>query len=115
VAEELADLEPFRSALAGWHRPQPVLSLEAYARLLHRLAFVDQEVRLMVYPHALQEAGDVVEWMKGSLLTEYARHLPPGLFDRFVGQYRARLIERLEPARPFFFPFKRILCWGRRA
>jgi trans-aconitate 2-methyltransferase len=115
VAGEIADLEPFRSALAGWRRPQPVLSPEAYARLFHQLAFVEQEVRLSVYPHVLPEAGDVVEWMKGTLLTEYARRLRPELFEEFVERYRSRLADRLEPTRPFFFPFKRILCWGRRA
>jgi trans-aconitate 2-methyltransferase len=115
IAEEIAEVEPFRSGFAGWHRRQPVLPPEEYARLLHRLAFPEQEVRLMVYPHVLPGRDDVVEWMKGTLLTEYARHLRPELFDRFVEEYRKRLIGQLEPARPFFFPFKRILCWGQRA
>ena len=58
---------------------------------------------------------DVVEWMKGTLLTEYERHLPPELFPTFLEDYRTRLLAQLEPTEPFFFPFKRILCWGRRA
>jgi trans-aconitate 2-methyltransferase len=53
--------------------------------------------------------------MKGTLLTEYARHLPPDLFERFVEEYRARLLPQLDAAQPYFFPFKRILCWGQRA
>jgi len=115
AAEELADTEPFRSALGGWHRPQPVLTAEEYARLLYRAGFSDPKVRLIVYPHVLDHREAVVEWMKGTLLTEYARHLPADLFERFVEAYRLRLIPRLEDARPFFFPYKRILCWGQRA
>ena len=58
---------------------------------------------------------EVIEWMKGTLLTEYARHMPADLYDRFVDDYRARLLAHLEDTRPFFFPFTRILCWGGRS
>ena len=114
LAEELAATEPFRSAFGGWHPPQPVLAPEAYARLLYRCGFEDPIVRLIVYPHVLAGPDQVVEWMKGTLLTEYARHLPADLFDRFVEEYGTRLVARLDATRPFFFPFKRILCWGQR-
>jgi trans-aconitate 2-methyltransferase len=117
VAEELTAVEPFRTAFGGWHRPQPVLTPDAYARLLYRCGFAAPMVRLIVYPHVLTSREDVVEWMKGTLLTEYARHLPPdgALFAQFVESYRERLLGRLDPDRPFFFPFKRILCWGQRS
>ena len=71
-------------------------------------------MRLIVYPHVLSAPEEVVEWMKGSLLSEYERHLPAELFPRFVEAYRTRLLARLDHARPFFFPFKRILCWGQK-
>ena len=116
VADELAAVEPFRTALGGWHKPQPVLTPEAYARLLYRCGFDAQKVRLIVYPHVLASRDEVVEWMKGTLLTEYARHLPPDgeLFGRFVEEYSRRLLTQLDPEKPFFFPFRRILCWGQR-
>ena len=116
VAEELTTVEPFRTAFRGWHRPQPVLTPEAYARLLYGCGFSEQKVRLIVYPHVLASRDEVVEWMKGTLLTEYARHLPPDgeLFARFVEEYSRRLLTQLDPEKPFFFPFKRILCWGQR-
>ncbi len=115
IAEQLTEVEPFRSALSGWHRAQPVLEPEAYARLLYKLEFTAPVVHHVIYPHVLGSREDVVEWMKGTLLTEYARQLPPELYDRFVDAYRARLVPQLDDARPFFFPFNRILCWGRRS
>ncbi len=115
VAMELSDVKPFRSAFGEWRRSQPVLAPEAYARLLFQLGFRDPSVRLIVYPHVLSGPDAVVEWMKGTLLAEYSRHLPPDLFGAFVDEYRRRLLERIEPARPFFFPFKRILIWGQRS
>ena len=114
IAEELTDVEPFRGALNGWHRPQPVLEPHAYAELLYGLGFSEPVVRLTIYPHVLAGPEDVVEWMKGTLLTEYERHLPAGLYSTFVDAYRTRLLKHLGPARPFFFPFRRILCWGQK-
>jgi len=115
LAEELAGAEPFRAAFAGWRRSQPVLTPDAYARLLYRNGFTDPNVELIVYPHILASRDEVVEWVKGTMLTEYKRHLPPEVYDRFVDQYRVRLLDRLDDATPFFYPFKRILCWGQRA
>jgi trans-aconitate 2-methyltransferase len=112
IAEELTTVEPYKSAFKGWHRDQPVLAPEEYARILFELGFDQPQVRLVVYPHVLAGAADVVEWMKGTLLTEYQRHLPAELFPRFVEDYGRRLLARLPDHRPFFFPFKRILCCG---
>src|SRR5204863_44643 len=84
TATELAREEPFRSALNGWRFPQAVLMPEQYAHLLFRLGFHEPSVRLIVYPHVLGGPEEVVEWVKGTVLAEYSRHLPDGLFDAFV-------------------------------
>jgi trans-aconitate 2-methyltransferase len=115
TARALADEEPFKSALGGWRRTEPVLPPDVYARLLYRYGFADPNVRLIVYPHILAGPEDVVEWVKGTTLTEYERRLPPELYARFVADYREQLLARLAPDRPCFFPFKRILCWGQRS
>ncbi len=115
VAEAIASTEPFHSALGGWQLFHAVQPPGRYAQILYSLGFGAQDVRLMIYPHVLPGAEAVVEWMKGTLLTEYARHMPAELFAAFVDRYRSQLVERLGAARPFFFPFKRILCWGRKS
>lgn len=115
LAERLGNEEPFKSALDGWQRPQPVLEPHQYATLLYRLGFASPVVRLHIYPHVLAQPDDVVEWMKGTLLTEYERHLPPALRAPFIDAYRTRILEHLGDTRPFFFPFRRILCWGAKS
>jgi trans-aconitate 2-methyltransferase len=114
AAAEIAGEEPFRSALGGHVRIFPILRPEDYAALLDRLGFQQQHVRLQVYPHHLQSREDVVEWVKGTLLTDYQQRLPPDLFQAFLDRYRERLLPRLEDTRPFFYSFKRILWWARR-
>jgi len=91
-----------------------VLAPERYAAVLHGLGYTEQHVRLQVYAHRLPSREEVVEWVKGSLLTDYETRLPPGLFEEFLRRYRERLVARLADARPFLFTFKRILFWARR-
>jgi trans-aconitate 2-methyltransferase len=115
VAERVAGEEPFRAALGGYVRHTPVLAPERYAQLLHRLGFRSQHVRLQVYLHVLPDAGAVVDWVKGTLLTDYRRRLPDRVYEDFVARYRELLAAELSDERPFPFSFKRVLVWGRLA
>jgi trans-aconitate 2-methyltransferase len=116
VAEEVAAEPQFAPLLAGGpdRHLQPVLAPEQYADLLHRLGFTEQVVRLQVYGHVLESIDSVVEWVKGSLLTPYRELLDGATYEAFVERYRARLLDELGDQRPYFYPFKRILCWARR-
>ncbi len=107
--------EPFRAALGGYVRRTPVLRPDVYAVLLHRLGYEPQHVRLQVYLHVLPEAGAVVDWVKGTLLTDYRRRLTESAYDEFLARYRALLTSELTEERPYPFAFKRILLWGRCA
>jgi len=113
VAAAVAGEEPFRSALGGYRLERPVLPPETYAALLHRLGFGEQHVRLQVYTHLLAARDDVIEWVKGTLLTDYERRMPAELWPRFLARYRERLLPELEDTRPYFYPFKRVLMWGQ--
>lgn len=112
VAQQIARREPFASALAGYVRDSPVLAAERYAELLHELGFTRQHVRLQVYGHVLGARSDVVEWVKGTLLTDYERRLSPPVFQRFLSEYREALLPLLSPSEPYFYPFKRLLLWA---
>jgi trans-aconitate 2-methyltransferase len=114
IAHEVAAEEPFRSLLGGYVRTVPVESAEWYARALFRLGFREQSVRLQVYPHVLEGPGGVVEWVKGSLLTDYRKRLSPEAYDRYLARYQERLLPLLGEERPYFYAFKRLLLWGRR-
>jgi trans-aconitate 2-methyltransferase len=114
AAAEVAGEAPFRETLEGRPRASGALRPEAYAELLHRLGYAEQHVRLQVYGHVLPAREEVIEWVKGTLLTDYRARLGPELYARFEARYREALLARLPDERPFFFPFKRILFWARR-
>jgi len=93
-------------------RVSDVLPPERYAELLHRLGYVRQHVRLQIYGHLLESTGAVVEWVKGTLLTDYQRRMSPPLFERFLTLYRARLLHALGDAHPYFYTYRRVLLWA---
>jgi len=113
LAAEVAAEEPFASALGAPPRPLGVLRPEVYAELLDDLGFARQSVRLQVYGHHLDSRDDVLEWVRGTMLTAYESALSPDLFAAFRERYRARLLPVLRDTRPYFYPFKRILMWAR--
>jgi trans-aconitate 2-methyltransferase len=118
LAHAVANEPPFIDALYGEvpeDRGRFVLSPELYADLLYELGAKDQIVRMEVYGHELESTGEVVEWVMGTLLTPYRKLLTPELFDAFVERYHERLIEELGEREPYFYGFKRILCWARFA
>lgn len=112
--DELASEEPFVTALQGRRRPRSILPPEDYAVLLHRLGFREQAVELRVYAHVLAERNEVIEWVKGSLLTFYQSALPPDLYEEFLREYQAKLFLRLGAEKPFLYPFKRLFLWARK-
>jgi len=101
VAQELG-IEPRRS---------PMQLPERYAELLHHLGFTRQHVRLQIYGHVLDSSSDVIEWVKGTLLTDYERRAGDR-WPEFLKRYRELLLERIGDKHPYFFTYRRILLWG---
>lgn len=114
IAATIAAEPEYREPLSGYTRTSEVLSPVGYAELLNALGYAEQHVRLVVYAHRLAGRDDVFEWVKGTLLTDYERRLPPAIFQRFTERYRKLLRKVLKDDHPYFFPFKRILLWGIR-
>jgi trans-aconitate 2-methyltransferase len=113
VASELA---------AEWMEDPPadpvgenVLAPERYSELLDELGFGHQLVRLQVYAHHLSSTSQLVEWVKGTTLTRFKQPLGDDEWLRFIDAYRQRLLDVLGERSPYFYPFKRILLWGRRS
>ena len=92
-----------------------MLAPETYAEILYELGASEQVCRLEVYGHRLDSSADVVQWVLGTLLTPYRSRLDEATFERFVDRYRELLLAAVGDQRPYFYPFRRILCWARFA
>lgn len=118
VARQVAEREPYLSMFGPDGPPiDPVqayvLQPEAYAQILYDLGYARQHVRLQVYPHVLPSTRHVVEWVRGTMLTRFEKRLDREAFNAFVADYESALLRVLGEHEPHFFPFRRILMWGR--
>jgi trans-aconitate 2-methyltransferase len=114
LAAELAATAPFAAAMGGHVRRSPVLAPEEYATILHRCGMTSIRLMLRVYTHYLPNRESVVEWVKGTMLTDYKKRLSPEMYEEFLAAYRARLLPVLEDTSPYFYAFKRILFTARK-
>ncbi len=113
TAGRVARQAPHAEALNGFVYRHAVEAPEWYAEQLARLGFAEQHVRVQVYLHRLPGPEDVVEWVKGSLLTGYRKRISGQEYEAFLRDYREQLLSVLPEERPFLYSFKRILLWGR--
>ena len=120
VAREVAN-DPQFAAAFGPDGPPPdpveqnVMEPQEYAQVLYDLGFEQQHVRLQIYPHLLDNSRSVIDWVRGTMLTRFQQRLDPETFAEFVSAYEQRLIATIGDRAPYFFPFRRILLWGRLA
>ena len=113
IVREVVASEPFRSALQGYARRSPVLSIADYAELLFRLGIPRPIVIEKVYAHTLADSQAVLQWVRGTLLVPYLERLPTTLHDDFLRVLGQRFAQAL-PDRPCFYGFRRILIAAQR-
>ena len=110
---EVAAEEPYLSALGGWHRQSPVLSINEYAGLLYESGGSEITVFEKVYPSLLENSDALAEWTRGTTLVPYLERLPEQLKEPFMERYREKL-RALYPPGPVFYPFRRTLFAATR-
>ena len=93
-------------------RHDPLLPIDEYARILYALGFRHPNVRMQTYGHELESAESVIEWVKGTLLTDYEKRLG-SRYPQFLSAYSKALLPRLGNSRPFFYTYKRVLILGK--
>jgi trans-aconitate 2-methyltransferase len=113
LIRETAAEEPFCTALAGWTRAAPVLPIDAYASILRAEGATNVVVIEKVYPHVLENAAAIADWVKGTALVPYLERLPVDLCEPFMARYRGKLQDHF-PESPVFYPFRRTLFVATR-
>ena len=111
---QIADEEPFRTALDGWTRSSPVLSISEYAELLYGAGGTEIIAFEKVYPSVLESSDQMAEWTAGTTLVPYFERLPENLHEPFIATYRDRL-RALFPSTPVLYTFRRTLFAATRS
>lgn len=109
LAADVAREAPFAQWLNGFVRQSEALALERYAEILHDHGMERMVCTELIYGHELASTADIVEWVKGTLLTAYLGRMSDDQGERFVARYTERLIETLGQQAPYFYAFRRML------
>jgi trans-aconitate 2-methyltransferase len=112
VYRETAEEEIYKTILQGFQRYAPVLPIDDYARILFDCGAEDISVFEKIYPHILESADAVVEWISGTTLVPYFERLGEHR-DEFIESIREKMRTAL-PDSPVFYPFRRILFSARK-
>jgi trans-aconitate 2-methyltransferase len=105
LIRETAKEEPFQSALQGFSRQSPVLSIEEYTEILFQCGGQQINVFEKVYPHVLENADAILEWIMGTALVPYLEKLGEHE-EAFIAVIREKLRKAI-PGSPVLYPFKR--------
>ena len=112
IYRETANEEMFKFVLNGFQRYAPVLTIDSYARIFFNCGAENIVVFEKVYPHILQDADAVLEWISGTALIPYFERLGEHK-EAFVESIRKKLRAAM-PDSPVFYPFRRILFSARK-
>jgi len=112
IYRETAEEDMFKFVLQGFQRYAPVLTIDNYSRILFDCGAEEINVFEKIYPHVLENADAVVEWISGTALVPY--------FER-IGEHKEAFVESIRekmrsamPDSPVFYPFRRILFSARK-
>ena len=112
IYRQTAEEDMFKFILQGYQRFAPVLSIDDYARILFNCGAEDIIVFEKIYPHVLENADAVVEWISGTALVPYFERLGEHK-NAFVKSIREKMRTAM-PDSPVFYPFRRILFSARK-
>jgi len=110
---KVAGREPYYTALKGWTRQSPVLPIETVAGLLFQEGAQDILAFDKIYPHVLENADAIIDWVSGTALVPYFERLGD-MKDKFLEELREDLRAEF-PGDPVFYPFRRTFFSARKA
>lgn len=114
IAQDIATQTPFSTWLDGFVRESHAMPAEDYAHLLYVHGCPKPISMERIYVHSMPHTADVVEWVKGTLLTSYLSKLEPAQQQEFLEAYRTKLLAALGNESPYLYCFRRLLFWGRK-
>ncbi|WP_336517771.1 hypothetical protein [Pollutibacter soli] len=112
ILSDLANEEPFATALNHWNRPSPVLTLEEYAGILFEQGETDLVMYQKVYPIISKRRDDFFQFISCSALTTYLQKIDSGFKVSFIGEFKRRIHKKF-PNVNSIYAFKRVIVYGR--
>lgn len=108
---QLVQKEPYRSALNGYVRISPVLSLDEYTDLFFRRNYKELNLFQKVYPLVTENNQELFEFISGSSLIPYMERFSDDLKKKFRTDFKSE-VNLVFHTHPSVYAFKRILMYA---
>ncbi|MHC8949130.1 methyltransferase domain-containing protein [Sphingobacterium hungaricum] len=108
----LANQEPYRSSLQGYNRVSPVLSMDAYAKILFEHQAVAMTIYQKMYPIIAKQQDELFNFISGSALIPYLEKLNVETALKFTADFK-KSIDQEFPEMPAIYAFKRIILHAK--
>lgn len=112
ILYELVQEEPFASALEGWKRTSPVLSMDEYATILFYHQAKEMTIYQKVYPIIADSYDKLYDFISGSSLVPYFERLNESHKALLEKEFKARIAKHYLTL-PAIYAFKRMIIWAR--
>ena len=109
---ELIQEEPFNTALNGWKRTSPVLSLDEYATILFNHSGKEMNIYQKIYPIIAQSHQQLYDFISGSSLVPYFERLNEETIALLESEFKKRIALQFQSL-PAIYAFKRIIIYSR--
>lgn len=110
---DLVDQEPFRTALDGWKRISPLVSIDDYAQLFFEGGLTNINIMQKVYPIITEDHDTLYDFISGSALIPYLERLEGADKELFIETFKKKIAAHF-PKLPALYAFKRILLYGKK-
>lgn len=108
---DLVQEEPFYSALNGWKRVSPLLSMDEYAQILFENGGQDINIFMKVYPIIANTTDELYEFISGSALVPYLERLDTETKNQLALVFKHRIALKFKKM-PALYAFKRIIFYA---
>jgi trans-aconitate 2-methyltransferase len=108
---ELVQQEPYTAALQNWTRISPLLSIDAYAKLIFERGGKDMAIYQKMYPIIAASHDDLFEFISGSAMIPYTERLPAAMQQQFTAAFKEK-IQLHFPKLPAIYAFKRLIIYA---
>jgi trans-aconitate 2-methyltransferase len=108
---QLAQEEPYATALKFWNRPSPVLTLDDYTNIVFSHGGQNILLYQKVYPIVSKQQDDFYNFISGSALAPYIERLTDVIREQFILEFKKRIFQQF-PKVPSIYAFKRIFIYA---
>jgi trans-aconitate 2-methyltransferase len=114
ILSEIVKEEPFATALNGFYKDSPLLTIDDYAKIMFNEGLNQLNLSMRIYPIYAKDERELFQFISGSALIPYMERLDLDNQQKLEKEFKQRIKDYYKSF-PAIYSFKRILLYGTKA